>query len=86
MKDTLKGGFWVALGLFILYLAVTGKLNALPALGLGIKRWWLTNVWMAPEQVKPSGSSGAGSAPSVGQQAQAIQLAPLSVGGALSMS
>ena len=85
MKDTLKGGFWVVLGLFILYLAVTGKLNALPALGMGIKRWWLTNVWMAPEQVKPSGGPGGG-APSVGAQAQAITLAPLSVGGALSMS
>lgn len=83
MKDTLKGGFWVALGLFILYLAVTGKLNTLPALWAGVQSWWTSGAaWSAG--AKPA-STGA-ELPRVGAQAQAITMMPLPVGPALSMS
>lgn len=84
MKDSLKGGFWVALGLFILYLAVTGKLNTLPQLWAGITGWWTSGAaWSSSPQQPTSGPGGLGT---VGAQAQAITLMPLPVGPALAMS
>jgi hypothetical protein len=83
VKDTVKGGFWVALGLFILYLAVTGKLNQLPNLWTGLKSWWTSGAAWSSSPVRPSSSpSDLG----VGATAQAITMAPLPVGPALSMS
>jgi len=84
MKDTLKGGFWVALGLFILYLAVTGRLNQLPQLWAGITSWWNAGPggYTPSSWVKPS-SGPATTVPDVGAQARAITLMPLPVGPAL---
>jgi hypothetical protein len=81
VKDTLKGGFWVALGLFILFLAVTGKLNKLPSLWTGIVGWWNSGAAWSSSPIIPSGTGGSSS---VGAQAQAITLAPLPYGPALS--
>jgi hypothetical protein len=89
VKDTLKGGFWVALGLGILYLAVTGRLNRLGSLGTAIANWW-AGINTAYDQGKPlfpeKPQSAPGTAPSVGARAQAIALTPLPVGAGLSMS